>query len=272
MSPEQARGKPIDKRTDIWAFGCVLYEMLTGRAAFSGDTLADTIAKVIEREPDWSALPRSTPSRSEPAARLSGQGFTGTPAGYRRRHDHRQHPVGFGQWNDAPPPLAAEPACARGWCHGRSPRRSRSSRHAGLEPLAGTQRRQTVVSRPSGRSVSDGSGGAHVVTLSRDGTQTRLRRVARPPLYPAARSARPGSEAVPGTEVFKGVREPSFRPDGKDIAFYSFADQALMRMPVAGGAAPRRSVRCRHADRASTGGRTAWCCSVRDERASGARR
>ena len=67
MSPEQARGKPVDKRTDIWAFGCVLYEMLTGRAAFHGDTLADTIAKVIEREPDWSALPRSTP---EPVRQL----------------------------------------------------------------------------------------------------------------------------------------------------------------------------------------------------------
>ena len=61
MSPEQARGKTVDKRTDIWAFGCVLYEMLTGRAAFSGDTVADTIAKVLEREPDWTALPPTTP-------------------------------------------------------------------------------------------------------------------------------------------------------------------------------------------------------------------
>jgi serine/threonine protein kinase len=62
MSPEQARGLAVDKRTDIWAFGCVLYEMLTGRAAFAGDTVSDTIAKVIEREPDWSALPPATPA------------------------------------------------------------------------------------------------------------------------------------------------------------------------------------------------------------------
>jgi len=62
MSPEQARGLPVDKRTDIWAFGCVLYEMLTGRVTFSGDTISDSIAKILEREPDWSALPAATPA------------------------------------------------------------------------------------------------------------------------------------------------------------------------------------------------------------------
>ena len=60
MSPEQARGRVVDKRTDIWAFGCVLYEMLAAKPAFAGDTLSDTIAGIIEREPDWSALPRTT--------------------------------------------------------------------------------------------------------------------------------------------------------------------------------------------------------------------
>ncbi len=62
MSPEQARGRAVDKRTDIWAFGCVLYEMLTGRAAFTGDTLSDTIAAILDREPNWKALPEHTPS------------------------------------------------------------------------------------------------------------------------------------------------------------------------------------------------------------------
>ena len=51
----------MDKRTDVWAFGCVLYEVLTGRQAFRGETLSDTIAGVLEREPDWSALPATTP-------------------------------------------------------------------------------------------------------------------------------------------------------------------------------------------------------------------
>ena len=58
MSPEQAKGRPADKRADVWAFGVVLYEMLTGRRAFEGETISDVLAKVIEREPDWTALPR----------------------------------------------------------------------------------------------------------------------------------------------------------------------------------------------------------------------
>jgi Tol biopolymer transport system component len=63
MSPEQARGKPVDRRTDIWAFGCVLYELLSGIRAFRGDTSSDSIAAVIEKEPDWKALPDSTPGK-----------------------------------------------------------------------------------------------------------------------------------------------------------------------------------------------------------------
>ena len=80
MSPEQARGKPVDKRTDIWAFGCVLYEMLAGRRVFAGATVTDTLAAVLERQPDWHALPASSPQgirklldrclQKEPKARL----------------------------------------------------------------------------------------------------------------------------------------------------------------------------------------------------------
>ena len=62
MSPEQARGKPVDKRSDIWAFGCVLYEALTGRRAFAGETVTDIITAVVKNEPDWSALPSDTPA------------------------------------------------------------------------------------------------------------------------------------------------------------------------------------------------------------------
>ena len=61
MSPEQTRGLAVDKRTDIWAFGCVLYEMLTGRVAFAAETISDTIAAILEREADLSKLPASTP-------------------------------------------------------------------------------------------------------------------------------------------------------------------------------------------------------------------
>jgi len=81
MSPEQARGTAVDRRTDVWAFGCILYELLTGRQAFpSGETASDTLASVLAREPDWAALPADTPPRlralvtrclkKEPRARL----------------------------------------------------------------------------------------------------------------------------------------------------------------------------------------------------------
>ena len=63
MSPEQARGEDVDARTDVWAFGCVLFEMLAGRRAFEGDSAADSMAKVLQGEPDWSRLPRHIPAR-----------------------------------------------------------------------------------------------------------------------------------------------------------------------------------------------------------------
>jgi hypothetical protein len=62
MAPEQAKGRPADRRSDIWGFGCVLYEMLTGRRAFEGEDVADTLANVLKAEPDWSRLPPATPT------------------------------------------------------------------------------------------------------------------------------------------------------------------------------------------------------------------
>jgi Tol biopolymer transport system component len=64
MSPEQAKGREIDRRSDVFAFGCVLYEMLTGRRAFEGDTVSEILARVIEREPDWQKLPAALPARA----------------------------------------------------------------------------------------------------------------------------------------------------------------------------------------------------------------
>jgi serine/threonine-protein kinase len=81
MSPEQARGHPVDRRADVWAFGCVLYEMLSGRRPFPGDTITETLAAVLMSEPDWSRLPSDVPPpirallrrclRKDPRARLA---------------------------------------------------------------------------------------------------------------------------------------------------------------------------------------------------------
>ncbi len=70
MAPEQARGKAVDKRADIWAFGAVLYEMLTGTRAFTGEDVTDTIVAVISKDPDFAALPATVPARVTQALRL----------------------------------------------------------------------------------------------------------------------------------------------------------------------------------------------------------
>ena len=86
MSPEQARGKPLDRRTDVWSFGCVLYECLSGKQAFRGETISDTVAAILQIEPDWSALPPHTPPRiRELLGKIVSNGF---PAGGGRRSTH----------------------------------------------------------------------------------------------------------------------------------------------------------------------------------------
>ncbi len=84
MSPEQARGQEVDKRTDIWAFGCVLFAMLTGRTPFDGDTLSDVIAATLTTDPDWTALPPDVP---EPIRRVLQRCL-------QRDHRHRLRDIG----------------------------------------------------------------------------------------------------------------------------------------------------------------------------------
>ena len=66
MSPEQARGEEVDARTDVWAFGCVLFEMLAGRRAFAADAASDSVGKILEQEPNWSALPEINAREDSP--------------------------------------------------------------------------------------------------------------------------------------------------------------------------------------------------------------
>ena len=80
MAPEQAKGRAVDKRADIWAFGCVLYEMLTGRRAFEGEDVSDTLAAVLRAEVDWSVVPPSIERLLRSAwSAIRGSGSTTSP-------------------------------------------------------------------------------------------------------------------------------------------------------------------------------------------------
>ncbi len=95
MSPEQARGKALDQRTDIWSFGCVLFEMLTGRKTFdAGDTVSDAVAAILTRDPDWSALPDGLPSRVRTAAAAVSAEGSGAAAPPHRRCASRARGAG----------------------------------------------------------------------------------------------------------------------------------------------------------------------------------
>ena len=88
MSPEQARGKPVDKRSDIWAFGVVLLEMFTGKAVFAGETVTDVLAAVVTRARPRRAACRDAAARSRIAATLPAEGFEAAPS-RRWRCPHR---------------------------------------------------------------------------------------------------------------------------------------------------------------------------------------
>src|SRR5215470_8239587 len=135
MSPEQARGQAVDRRTDIWAFGCVLFEMLTGRAAFSGETRSDTLAAILERDVPWEQLPPAIPAsirqllrrclEKDPKRRLRNIGDAGleldeTRTGYESGADteRRTHPR-VASWAAMIACIAAIAAII-GWWYARS--------------------------------------------------------------------------------------------------------------------------------------------------------
>jgi serine/threonine protein kinase/Tol biopolymer transport system component len=239
MSPEQAKGKSVDRRADIWAFGCVLYEMLAGKMAFRGESVTDTLAAVIKEEPDWSQLPAMTPIRvrvllqrclqKDPRQRLRDIGDArisldevpaGAPdpspagtAGISALVWRRALIVGSGTLL-----LGATVGSVATWVLKPSP----------SEPPQSITR--MVIDLPAGQQLSSLDRGP-AVAISPDGTQ--LAYVATQggtqQIYLRAMD-RLDAKPIPGTE---GAIQPFFSPDSQWMGF--FDGGKLMKIPVTGG-------------------------------------
>ena len=231
MSPEQAKGKRVDKRADVWAFGVVLFEMLTGKRAFAGEDVSDTLAYVLTKEPEWEALPANTPDSLRQVLRLC------------ITKDSKQRARDIGDVRLA----------MKGAFETTSPRQGALTQRVGSRAALGMTAAAALVlgvitgvagwrlTRPAetprpvarfsiplppGNSLT--GTGRHVVALSSDGT--RLVYSANEQLYLRAMDQ---MEATParGTE---GARSPFFSPDGEWVGFW--ADGLLKKVAIRGGA------------------------------------
>ncbi len=247
MSPEQARGNPVDKRTDIWAFGCVLHEMLTGRVAFAGDTVSDTIAAILDREPSWNTLPATTPSNIR---RLLQRCLEKDPK--RRLHDIADARIEIDEalttpsvdaraaivpsaqsarWRRALPWAVAFGAAAIAaaavlapwapWQTVPPPAPLRLTADLGADASLATAVGQNATIAASVALSPDG--GLFAFVAQKTGTGT-------PQLY-VRRLEQLQATPLTGTE---GAASPFFSPDGRWIAF--FAQGKLKKIPVTGGA------------------------------------
>jgi Tol biopolymer transport system component len=238
MSPEQARGKPVDRRTDIWAFGCVLYEMLTGRKAFeAGETVSDAVAAILTREPDWNALPADTPPfvrallrrclRKDSQKRLPHIGVArlDIEEGSTETVSSAAVPTQV----TAPRPLwrRAVPATLAALVAGLLV----SAAMWRLAPSAAVPVTRFLFTLPDGQRFTTTN--RQLVAVSRDGTEMAY--VANSSLNLKSMSALE-SRVIPGTENSSGIANPVFSPDGQWIAFWTLGDLTLRRIAVVGGA------------------------------------
>ncbi len=239
MSPEQARGMEVDKRSDVWALGCVLFDMLTGRTAFGASTASDTMAAVLTRDPDWSCLPANLPvSVRALLRRLLAKDL------HRRLHDVGDARI---ELEEAVAALAEPSVAPSGERRSASNRRRLVATSAAafvavavLAGAAGWMLKpsapppaggpvQFMMPLPAGESfggldfpaVAFSPGGTHVAFVGTRGGQSRLFVRALSDLE---------AHPVPGTE---GALGPFFSHDGQSIAF--FADGQLKKVRVAGG-------------------------------------
>ena len=232
MSPEQARGKTVDKRSDIWAFGCVLYEMLTGRRAFDGEDVTDTLAAVVKSEPAWDALPDGlSPSVRTFLCRCLQK----NPK--QRLHDIADMRLALeGAFETATPQVAMSVAVAKPTWRRALPVAVASLVTAVVLAVVvwsmGSVTEPPPVSRfdvalPEGQQFRNA--GRPVVALSPDGR--RFVYNATGGLY-LRMMGELTARLVPGTEA--SLTNPTFSPDGQSVAY--FQDTQLKRIAVSGGA------------------------------------
>lgn len=207
MSPEQARGTPVDKRTDIWAFGCILFEILSGTKAFHGDTTSDCIAAVIDKEPDWSMLPVTTPNRLRELMRRCL-----TKDARRRLRDIGDARIEIEDVLSQPMSGLYRAASADGSGPGRTRVVARLTlklpEHA---PLANTPKSGLAIA-PDGSAIAYVSGGGSEASLV------------------VRRMEEMEAKAVPGAQ---GAEQPFFSPDSQKLAFFSGG--RLRRASLSGG-------------------------------------
>ena len=235
MSPEQAKGKIVDKRADIWAFGCVLYEMLTGRAAFQGEDVSEILASVIKGDVNLDLLPptlhpdiRKLLSRclqKDLKKRIRDIGDVQYELGQVGAHPAAAEPAAEGErksklrlvlpWVAAAIVLTAIIAAIAAWS---------------LKPSPPGMVMRFPFTLPEGQQFTNAS--RHMVAISPDGTQFVYLANDRLYLKPMREL---GSISIQGTEIAGGVLNPVFSPDGRSLAFFSTTDQAYKRIAVSGG-------------------------------------
>jgi eukaryotic-like serine/threonine-protein kinase len=233
MSPEQARGLPVDKRTDVWAFGCLLFEMLAGRRAFAGETVPETMTAVLEREPDWAGLPEETPPTVQRLLRRCLEKDL-----HRRLHDIADARIEIDDALAAKDhiPQPSTGSRVRKWVVTLA---SLVALSAGCVVLGWWLRNSVVtevpvppVTRstwtlPAGLALDSppvvSPDGKHVAFTALDGGSSR-RLFVRP-------FSSLEAKAIPGTE---GAKHPFWSPDGRSLGY--FAPGKLMKVAIDGGA------------------------------------
>jgi eukaryotic-like serine/threonine-protein kinase len=233
MSPEQAKGKAVDKRADIWAFGCILYECLTGKKAFEGETVTETLAALLKSEPDWQALPAATPSNIRFVLRCCLEKDKG-----RRFHHAADLRIEIEDAYDIG--QAAAPAIA--------PRRYLAWAAAAIagvllggavtgwlmwtfnRPSPPATQRLSIVPAQEAPVAFFGSPGLSLA-ISPDGTRVAYVGAGKKETQLFVRSLGDSAvRAIPGTE---GAFQPFFSPDGQWIAF--FTQTELKKVALGGG-------------------------------------